>query len=116
MSEVFLRPLEAMSALRQVVADNDEQRDAHRAEVPDFPVAAAGRNFGGHGERIRDVLARIHERGGQRLDNLSATAHAAHEQVRALAVLMSPLAAPLHAVGRLAASEYADKIPVGGLL
>ena len=51
MSEVFLRPLEAMSALRQVVADNDEQRDAHRAEVPDFPVAAAGRNFGGHGER-----------------------------------------------------------------
>ncbi|ERS48871.1 hypothetical protein QP943_07130 [Corynebacterium kefirresidentii] len=85
MSEVFLRPLEAMSALRQVVADNDEQRDAHRAEVPDFPVAAAGRNFGGHGERIRDVLARIHERGGQRLDNLSATAHAAHEQVRAFA-------------------------------
>lgn len=85
MSEVFLRPLEAMSALQQVVADNDEQRNAHRAEVPDFRVAAAGRNFGSHGERIRNVLARIHERGAWRLDNLSATAQAAHEQVRAFA-------------------------------
>ena len=41
MSEVFLRPLEAMSALRQVVADNDEQRDAHWAEVPEAIVRKA---------------------------------------------------------------------------
>ena len=57
MSEVFLRPSEAMSALQQVVADNDEQRDAHRAEVPDFPVAAAGRAEGIYAEL---GLARIH--------------------------------------------------------
>ena len=85
MSEVFHRPAEAMSALQQAISANDEQRQAHRADVPDFPVAAAGRNFSGHGERIRSILARIHDNGTWRLDNISATGQAAHDQMRAFA-------------------------------
>lgn len=83
MPDVFFDEDEATRLLDAVVDQTRAQSDAHRGNRPNFPQSSAGRDFGGHGAQIQALLNRLHERGAWRLENLSATADAAREQLRA---------------------------------
>ena len=83
MPDVFFDEDEATRLLSHVIDQTAAQSDAHRSDVPDFPAASAGRDFGGHASQIQGLLRRLHERGAWRLDNMSSTADAARAQVRA---------------------------------
>lgn len=83
MPDVFFDEDEATRLLDAVMDQARTQGDAHREDRPNFPASSAGRDFGGHGAQIQALLSRLHERGAWRLDNISATADATREQVRA---------------------------------
>ncbi len=80
MPDIYLDVAAASARMRSVEQEALGRQDAHAAEVPDFPVAAAGSGFAGHGARLQAAFARVHERGTHRLAALSATAVAAVEQ------------------------------------
>ena len=83
MPDVFFDEDEATRLLSHVIEQTAAQSDAHRGDVPDFPVASAGRDFVGHASQIQALLSRLHERGAWRLDNMSSTADAARAQIKA---------------------------------
>lgn len=83
MPDVFFDEEEATRLLDDVIDQARAQSDAHRGDRPSFAPSSAGRDFSGHGAQIQALLSRLHERGAWRLENISATAGAAREQVRA---------------------------------
>ncbi|MGX4762527.1 hypothetical protein I6J72_09095 [Corynebacterium sp. FDAARGOS 1242] len=83
MPDVFFDEDEATRLLSTVIDQTAVQSDAHGSDVPVFPQASAGRDFGGHGAQIQALLNRLHERGAWRLNNMSATADATRAQLHA---------------------------------
>lgn len=97
MPDVFFDEDEATRLLNTVIDQTAVQSDAHSSDVPIFPQASAGRDFGGHGAQIQALLSRLHERGAWRLNNMSATADAARAQLHAFGDVDRGLAANLGA-------------------
>ncbi|OFS20157.1 hypothetical protein [Corynebacterium sp. HMSC04H06] len=73
-----------VARLGQVSTGVSAQRQAHLRRVPEYPQAAAGRDFAGHGQRIQQLLNRLHELGGWRINNMDATVRAAADQFTAV--------------------------------
>ncbi|MDO5031267.1 hypothetical protein [Corynebacterium sp.] len=92
MPEVFFDEEEAPRLLSNVMEQAREQAHAHGADVPDFPAASTGRDFGGHGVRIQTLLTQLHQRGAWRLNNIERNAQAARDQFAALSAVDAQLA------------------------
>lgn len=74
MSDIHFDHSEAVGKLNDLIAETTGRQDALQAQIPQFPLAAAGRGFEGYARNIQSKLAAIHQLRNFRLQNINNSA------------------------------------------
>ena len=77
MSDLHFDHSEAVAKLNDLIAETTERQDVLQAQMPQFPQAAAGRDFEGYARSIQSKLSALHQLRNYRLQNISNTAASA---------------------------------------